>query len=168
MLAGDESAWRTWYVETYAQLEAYIRWPPRQSRDWVDDVLQETWMITVQNLRRFNPEAGSFQAWLNGIAVNVIRNALTTEKAPGMGRQSLNQDIPANTPSLIDERERSRRIALALDALPQRYEMVLRAKYLDQQSVAAIAAQWGESEKAIESLLSRARSAFRDAFNTQE
>jgi RNA polymerase sigma-70 factor (ECF subfamily) len=48
--------------------------------------------------------------------------------------------------------------------LPGRYEAVLRAKYLDQQSVAQIAESWRETPKAIESLLTRAREAFRAAY----
>jgi len=40
----------------------------------------------------------------------------------------------------------------------------LRAKYLDGLSMAEIAAIWNESPKAIESLLSRARQAFREFY----
>ena len=40
----------------------------------------------------------------------------------------------------------------------------MRAKYLDGLSIAEIAGMWNESCKAIESLLSRARQAFRETF----
>ncbi len=49
-------------------------------------------------------------------------------------------------------------------SLPEHYEAVLRAKYLDGQSMADIAAARGESVKAVESLLTRARAAFRAAY----
>src|SRR2546423_1148925 len=62
----------------------------------------------------------------------------------------------------VTERERAERIAAALAQLPERYEAALRMKYLDRRSVAEMAAEWGETEKAIESLLSRARAAFRE------
>ena len=58
----------------------------------------------------------------------------------------------------------SERIARALASLPERYEAVLRAKYLDQQSVDQIATVWNETSKAIESLLTRARRAFREVY----
>ncbi len=45
---------------------------------------------------------------------------------------------------------------------------MLRAKYLDGLSVAEIAAARGETTKAIESLLSRARQAFRKAYRGDE
>jgi RNA polymerase sigma-70 factor (ECF subfamily) len=65
-------------------------------------------------------------------------------------------------------RERAARIAETLAGLPERYEAVLRAKYLDELSVAQIADNWKETPKAIESLLTRARMAFRDAYQPLE
>ncbi|MHC4342708.1 MAG: RNA polymerase sigma factor [Planctomycetota bacterium] len=55
-------------------------------------------------------------------------------------------------------------IAVAMAALSNRYRAVLRAKYEQQLSVAEIAARWRESTKAIESLLTRARAAFRTVY----
>jgi RNA polymerase sigma-70 factor (ECF subfamily) len=52
--------------------------------------------------------------------------------------------------------------------LPARYEAVLRAKYLDGRSVADVAAAHGETAKAVESLLTRAREAFRQAYQEPE
>jgi RNA polymerase sigma-70 factor (ECF subfamily) len=48
--------------------------------------------------------------------------------------------------------------------LPEHYEAVLRAKYLDEWSVERIAADRGVSPKVVESLLTRARDAFRTAY----
>jgi RNA polymerase sigma-70 factor (ECF subfamily) len=48
--------------------------------------------------------------------------------------------------------------------LDPRHEQVLRAKYLEQMSVRVIADAWRETPKAIESLLTRARQAFREAY----
>ena len=51
-----------------------------------------------------------------------------------------------------------------VDHLPPRYAQVLESKYADGLSVREIAEQMGITPKAVESLLSRARQAFRDAF----
>ena len=67
----------------------------------------------------------------------------------------------------LEARERADRIARALAGLNERYEAVLKAKYLEQHSVADIAAAWNESPKAIESLLTRARQAFKEAYVEQ-
>ncbi len=52
----------------------------------------------------------------------------------------------------------------ALTSLPCRWEQVLRWKYCQDLSVAEIAGQLGSSEKAVESILSRARAAFRQVY----
>jgi RNA polymerase sigma-70 factor, ECF subfamily len=167
VLAGDERAWRTWYEETFDDLCRYVRWRCGGQRDWADEVIQETWLTAVRRIRRFDPAAGSFLAWLRGIAVNVLRNQLRgrtrllKREQPGLGRLE-----PAVVPVPVTEQdEQNRRIAATLDALPDRQEAVLRAKYLDSLSVAEIAAMWNETPKAIESLLNRARQAFRDLYN---
>jgi RNA polymerase sigma-70 factor (ECF subfamily) len=59
-------------------------------------------------------------------------------------------------------------VARALGELAPNHEAVLRAKYLEQLSVDEIAAAWGQSAKAIESLLSRARAAFRAAYPAEK
>jgi RNA polymerase sigma-70 factor (ECF subfamily) len=59
---------------------------------------------------------------------------------------------------------KAERVATALAELPGHYESLLRSKYLDQMTVSQIAEARGESEKAVESLLARARQAFREAY----
>ena len=54
-------------------------------------------------------------------------------------------------------------VEATLDSLPGRYGEVLEWKYIDGLSVAEIAARLDVGAKAAESLLTRAREAFRDA-----
>ncbi len=166
VLAGDENAWRVWCLESFDELDRFIIWRCGGRRDEADEIVQETWFTAVRQIRSFQPEQGSFLAWLRGIAANVRRNYLR------QARRTSKRETPANeqhfdasqTESVTDQQERSRQVAAALDTLPERQEAVLRAKYLDELSVAEIAAAWKESPKAIESLLSRAREAFRERF----
>lgn len=166
VLAGDELAWRTWYDESYDAVRRFVAWRLRGRPDGCDEVLQETWLITVKRIRDFDPRRGAFVDWVRGIAINVLQNH---------GRKSQSQ---ATLPLLIDvarqpdaanaeAASRSERIVEVLQFLPNRYAAVLREKYLEQRSVAEIAAGWNESTKAIESLLTRARQAFRDAFGLE-
>jgi RNA polymerase sigma-70 factor (ECF subfamily) len=162
VLAGDESAWAAWYHESYESLYAYAMWRCGGLRDRADEVVQETWLTAVRRLRAFDPEQGTFAAWLRGIAANVLRNHLRKER-----RRPLPASAPAanGTPQEdLERRERAERVARALASLPGRYESALRAKYLEGRAVADIAAGWGQTPKAVESLLTRARAAFRAAF----
>ena len=51
-----------------------------------------------------------------------------------------------------------------LSLLPEKYTKILVKKYVDLRSVRDIAQEAGQSEKAVESLLGRARTAFRLRF----
>lgn len=157
VLAGEEFAWRTLYDESFAGLYAYVLWRCGGWRDRADEVTQETWLTAVRRLRAFDPSAGSFASWLRGIAANVLRNHFRRAK-----RRM--QPLEGEPLAKEEPREQSERIAEVLAALPEHYEAVLRMKYLDGRSVADIAAERGESPKAIESLLTRAREAFRQAY----
>jgi len=161
--AGDTQAWREWYQAEYAPLERYVLWRCGSLRDLADDVLQETWMTAVRRVRRFDPVAGWFHGWLCGIAANVLRNHLRARRRRADRQQPLLADVGQDDGAIAD-RERAERVANALAALPERSERVLRMKYLDRMSVAEIAAACGETEKAVESLLTRARVAFREAY----
>jgi RNA polymerase sigma-70 factor (ECF subfamily) len=153
VLAGDERAWQTWYDESYAALEAYVVWRCGGLRDLADDAIQETWLTAVRRVHTFDPERATFAAWLRGIAANVLRNLLRRTR----------RLTPLGSPD-IRSGETARRVAEALAELPEHYERVLRMKYLDGRAVDEIAAEWAETSKAVESLLTRARAAFRAAY----
>jgi RNA polymerase sigma-70 factor, ECF subfamily len=161
VLAGEEFAWRTLYDEAFAGVYAYVLWRCAGLRDRADEVTQETWLTAVRRLRSFDPSAGSFASWLRGIAANLLRNHFRREVRRARRTQPLDKEPLA---AAHDEREDAERVAQALSVLPEHYEAVLRAKYLEGQSVAAIAAARDESPKAVESLLTRARQAFRQAY----
>lgn len=167
VLAGDERAWRTWYEASFDELHAYVSWRCAGLRDLADEVVQETWLTAVRRIGGFDPERGSFVAWLCGFAANILRNQLRRRARDHRRNQSLNGELLVPD-AAKEENEQAERIASALAALPERYEAALRAKYLDQHSVAQIAEDWQETPKAIESLLTRARLAFREAYLKQE
>jgi RNA polymerase sigma-70 factor (ECF subfamily) len=165
VLAGDTAAWRLWYARHFDRLAEYARWRCGGLADLADDVVQETWLTAVRRLRSFDPEKGPFFAWLCGIAANAARNALRARRRRARRTRPLEpgHETPAPGPDPAAT-EKAERVAAALAALPEHYEAVLRAKYLDRMTVEAIAAQRGESAKAVESLLARARQAFREAY----
>ncbi|HEX4147121.1 MAG TPA: RNA polymerase sigma factor [Pirellulales bacterium] len=162
ILRGDELAWRTWYDESFGDLLAYVAWRCGGRRDPVDEIVQETWLTAVRGIRSFDPQQASFAGWLRGVAANLIRNHVRqTVRRRQAGEPLAAEPAAASDDENERQAERAAWIAAALVALPPRYEAVLRAKYLDGLSVAAIASQSGESTKTIESLLTRAREAFR-------
>jgi RNA polymerase sigma-70 factor (ECF subfamily) len=164
VLAGDEQAWQALYDGAFAELFAYVHWRCGGCPDLTDDAVQETWLVAVRRLRDFDPEQGPFLAWLRGIAANVIRNLLRARQA---AQASSNGVATASARDERQRREEAEHVARVLADLPERYEAVLRAKYLEQHSVDEIAALWRETPKAIESLLTRARQAFRSTYGVE-
>jgi RNA polymerase sigma-70 factor (ECF subfamily) len=163
VLAGDLAAWRAWYDAHFDRLAGYARWRCGGLADLADDVTQQAWLTAVRRLRSFDPDRGPFFAWLCGIAANAARNAARARRRHRARTRPLRpDDSPATDP--LAAVEKAERVAVALAELPEHYESVLRAKYLDRLAVDAIAALLGNSPKAVESLLSRARQAFREAF----
>jgi RNA polymerase sigma-70 factor (ECF subfamily) len=163
VLAGDERAWRALYDEAFDGLYAYVRWRCGGLADRADEVVQDVWLTAVRRLAAFDPGRGGFAAWLRGIAANLLRNHFRRRRPRPLAE--------AGDPACADAgaaRERAERVAEALAELPQRYEAVLRAKYLEGHSVQEIADAGAETAKAVESLLVRARQAFRDAYLRQE
>lgn len=163
-LAGSEFAWRSLYDEAFAGLYAYVLWRCGGLRDRADEATQETWLTAVRRLRAFDPSAGSFASWLRGIAANVLRNQFRRQNR--LSRRS--RPLESEPLAVEESREQGERIAAALGELPAHYEAVLRMKYLEGRSVADIADERGESPKTVESQLTRAREAFRQAYLQSE
>jgi RNA polymerase sigma-70 factor, ECF subfamily len=165
VLRGDAHAWQTLYDSAFPDVLAYVQWRCAGLSDLADDITQETWLVAVRRIRTFEPERGSFAGWLCGIAANLLRNHFRANQ-PATNRPL--PDKAAQAGGDLERREQAERVARVLSELPERYEAALRAKYLEQRSVEQIALLWCETPKAVESLLSRARGAFREAYGLPE
>ncbi len=164
VLAGHESAWRALYERSFDVVYAFVYHRVGRQPHRADEVVQEAWLVAVRRIASFDPARGSFESWLKGIAENVLKNhrrrwARDARSSPL--EASGPKDTTPNDERTLEIREL---VALVLTALPGRYQDVLRAKYEEQLSVAEIAARSGGTPKSIESLLSRARESFRNAY----
>ena len=160
VLRGDDAAWRVLYDRYFDAIHAYIHWNGRQAFGRLDDVVQECWMIAVKRIRKFDPSRSTFGTWLRGIAHNVLRNE-SRKRRPDVA--SLEQE-----PEALAAPMRELGVTATLAALPETYREVLAAKYCDGLAVTEIAAASGRTPKAVESLLTRAREAFRKEYSRQE
>ena len=163
VLAGDAAAWRAWYDAHFDRLAAYVRWRcgglPTSPTTW--------------SKRRGSPRSAGCgvrpgQGPVLRVAVRdrVERRPQRDPRPPPAEDAAPLAWCRATTSRGRHRRgeEKAERVAAALAALPDHYEAVLRAKYLDRLSVDEIAASRGESPKAVESLLLARRQAFREAY----
>lgn len=153
--AGNGPAWRALYDSAFDAVRRYAHWRAGGDGHLADDAVQDAWLTAAKSLSRFDPAKGTFAAWVGGLAANAVRTRLRSARRRLVG--TLESDPAAATKNL--------RVAETLAELPERYEAVLRAKYVEGRTVAEIAAASDETEKAVESLLTRARDAFREAYD---
>ncbi|MCY2926117.1 MAG: sigma-70 family RNA polymerase sigma factor [Planctomycetota bacterium] len=143
-----------------------------------EEVVQETLLQAIGRLKTYDPgrSGGVIFGWLTGLARNEIRRVLSREKAPAALADFWRRvdDELRSLYAMIEteplaqdllEREETREIVNATMAqLPPHYGQALQEKYVTKRSVSEIAAAMGMSVKAAESLLARAREAFRVTF----
>lgn len=147
-------------------------------RHLCEEVVQETLLRALRDLEQYDPVRGGGQIfpWLTGLARNEIMRVLSREKH-NVSLQALwsrmDRDLRAifahldsePFPDELLQREETRALVNATMAqLPPHYRAALESKYIDGQSMKQMALSNDSTEKAVESLLTRARQAFRETF----
>jgi len=175
LVAGDEKAFDAFFEEYYPRLFRFAY--PRLGRDptAAEDVVQATFAKVVPKLGTYRGEAALF-SWMCTFCRFEIAS-FWRERARTAPEVELTEDsaeVRAALESLAAaaegpmsqarRRELARLVRVALDCLPLHYGKALEWKYLEDRSVREIAARLKLSPKAAESLLTRARHAFRDGF----
>jgi RNA polymerase sigma-70 factor, ECF subfamily len=162
MAKGDRSAWARMYDRHVRDVFAVVYHVLGGDRGLAEDVNQEVWLLAIEQFDRFDPARGKFRDWILGIGRH--RALRRHRRAAGAGADEY-FDAPAGSRSPSDhleEIERADLVRVALLRLTEDHRRVLLDKYVAGSSVAEIASQIGRSAKAVESLLSRARSELRN------
>lgn len=167
MLAGEERAFAEFFDGYFSRLYRFAL--PRLGRDAgaAEDVVQAALCRAIPALKSWRGEAALF-TWLCTFCRHEIGSHYRgSERRPQTAGPI--EDVP-EMPAPDEERRNdvARLVHSTLDGLPDRYGDVLEWKYLLGLSVEEIAARLNVSPKAAESLLTRARQAFRDAFPASE
>jgi RNA polymerase sigma-70 factor (ECF subfamily) len=170
LLAGDEAAFEV-FSETY--IPVVYRFALRRSgdRELAREVVQATMCKAIAGLPTFRGAAG-LVTWLcaccqNEIAAHYRRQGRAVREVEldetGSAEPALVSAVPGPEQALLGK-EKARLVHSALDALPPHYSQALEWKYLDHLPVEEIAGRLGVRPKAAESLLTRARRAFRETY----
>jgi RNA polymerase sigma-70 factor, ECF subfamily len=168
----DGAAWQGIYDTCADAVFSHALYRLKGDRPTAEDVTQDVFMRAIESIDSYQGEPAGLLPWLRGIARRVIarrRRDLRPSAARPLSLDGLEEAGAASnvhdpTPGPDERllrREEHWLTGAALTALPERWEHTLRWKYYEGRSVAEIAARLGVSPKAAESLLSRARDAFR-------
>jgi RNA polymerase sigma-70 factor (ECF subfamily) len=175
ILAGDEAAFRRLFDELFPKLYRFAMLRLDGNRDDVCEVVQQTYCRAFEQLARYRGEASLF-GWMCQICRNAIadlgrqRQRLMTEVPNADRDETIESFLEALSAPLEDEPETQvvrmdliRLVQSTLDCLPSHYGDVLEWKYIDGLPLNEIAIRLALGPKAAESLLGRARAAFREA-----
>ena len=165
----DDNAWETFCREYSGPLLSVVRQRFACSEELAEEVVHLTFIRCVKAIRSFDPARGRLFDWLKAIARNEARTHLRRARPAGhveldaRDHQWLEQVDHAALPD--EQLCRAEVRSLILDTvmgLSSHYREVLVMKYLEDRRVAEMAATLGQSEKAVESLLTRSRVAFKE------
>lgn len=175
ILRGDETAFRGLFDSFFPRLYRFALARLDGDHEAARDVVQQTFCKAIERLDSYRGEAALY-TWFCQVCRNTlidyqrvmqrqVRTVVLLEDQPGL-RAVLEAFVaPATThPELAAWQQDVRRLVQAtVDSLPDHYSAVLEWKYIDGRSVDDIAQQLDVGVKAAESLLTRARHAFREA-----
>jgi RNA polymerase sigma-70 factor (ECF subfamily) len=173
MSAGEQRAFDEFFRSNVPRLAAFTARRSGLNAASVEDIVQNTLIKAVRNLRSYRGEASLF-TWLTQICrhelADVTRKAarrpahVSLHELHQVQRLSYQLRLPTSQEPASEVEAELHRAAVmkTLNALPERYALALEAKYGDGLSVEETATILGVTSVAAQSLLARAREAFRE------
>jgi RNA polymerase sigma factor (sigma-70 family) len=166
----DDGAWKVFCSEYSLPLLTYVRLQFACDRELAEEVVQMAFVRCVKSIRSFDSSQGHLFPWLKAVARNEAHTLLAACPPQSQAASEMPRDVVESLDDAVlpDEilarRETQMLVHEALMKLPTRNRKALILKYLENCRVAEIAGRLGQSEKAIESLLTRSRNAFKAMF----
>ena len=130
-----------------------------------EEIVQDAFLRVWINAPRWRPDA-AFRTWLYRVVVNLCLNARRRVGNLPLDAADHVADPGPAPDAQLEARERDRRIAAAVDALPVRQRAAIVLTYQEGLSNADVAAVLDTSVSGVETLLVRARRALRAALDT--
>jgi RNA polymerase sigma factor (sigma-70 family) len=172
--AGDEAALETLYARHAGPLYAFVCHHVSRSRTDAEEIWQDTLLAAIRSLPKYDGRGRLF-TWLCGIARHKIADHFRRCGSSPAAFSELSAEqlrlIIDKSPlpeEMLSQPEVRIKVIETLAALPEPFRVALSARYAEERSVEDVAGILGKTYKGAESLLSRARAAFRAAFLGQD
>lgn len=175
ILAGDAAAFRTLFDSYFPRLYRFALARLNRDHEAANDVVQQTFCKALEHLHTFRGEAALY-TWFCQVCRNCIVDYCRARQREAVAIVPL-EDLP-NLRSVLEalqadvrdepdlgawQQDMRRLVQATVDSLPDQYADILELKYVQGLPVADIATRLQLGVKAAESLLGRARTAFRAA-----
>lgn len=136
-----------------------------------EDIVSETVLALIKAVQDDSPIENPV-AWMRSVAQNKVMDHFRSAARVRQLMQKVthttetfNRDDP---PSLKLHEEKREQVRDIMDGLTEQHRIALEWKYLEKLSVREIARRWDTTEKAVESILFRARVEFREQHQERE
>ena len=176
IVGGDPHALEQWFHQQKDAVYSFIYYRVGSDPDLAADAIQATFTVALERLVEFEPERGDMTTWLRFLSRNIIRDMLSKhhrgvqlqtvwDRIDQSLRDSYTRMDSELLPDAVLEQEETRELVdMALANLPPQYREVLLAKYVENETLDAIATVRETTVDSVKSMLRRARSAFRECF----
>jgi len=158
--AGDQRAFRTLVARHLSRVLSLARRMTGNVAE-AEDVAQEAFLRAWQKAAVWHAGEARFSTWLYRVVVNLCLDRRRRKPTTPLEAAGDPLDPAPSVELRLVEDQRTRIVAVALAALPDRQRAALVLSYYEELSNAAAAEILGVSVSALESLLVRARKALR-------
>jgi RNA polymerase sigma-70 factor, ECF subfamily len=159
--AGEPAAERALY-EAHVERVYRLAYRMAGDDDLARDFTQDAFIRAFEHLREFRGDA-RFSTWLHSITVTVVLNGLRKVKVLRRREADLDEGLEVAGTSRTADPDLTRRLAAAIDALPEGYRTVFVMHDVEGYSHQEIGAALGVAEGTSKAQLSRARARLREA-----
>lgn len=176
MLAGDQRAFSRFFHRFFPVLYRFVLTRVPSDEDLAEEIAQQSLCKAIDHAASWRGEA-QLLTWLCSICRRELAQHFRkvnrtptqvelTEELPEVraALESMRGDDD-DPEQLVLRDEIAGLVHVALDRLPSHYAHALEWKYFEGESVREIAARLGATPKAVESMLTRARGAYREALS---
>ncbi len=160
------------FVQRYADaVYSYVRHRLLPRAELVDDLVQDVFLAAWEGITSFRGDS-PVRSWLIGIARHRVedyyRNRFREPQFQDMyGADMAEPSFQLRLDEEIDRERISRKTQEVLKTLPEIYSIALLWRYWEKRTAQEMAASTGRTEKAIERLLARARTLFKERWNCE-
>lgn len=176
LLAGEESAFNSFFDNYFPRLYRFALTRMKNDEEGIKDIVQVTLTNAIRSMKTYRGEASLF-TWMCQICRNEIhayfrkqdqQSILVREDDAELRGilETLEASEDSKPTTRFEKTEVQRLVQVTLDHLPIKYANALEWKYIEGFSVNEIADKLKVGPLAAQSILARARTAFKEAMQS--
>ena len=166
-LAGDETAFKTLYTETFAMLYRVV-FRMVGLREEAEDILHDVYIRAYEKRHSYRPELSSLRTWLYRIAVNHTLNVLKRRKWSNNLRRLLGwREEEQDTLDDYLVVEEGQNIQRLLQKVPENFRMCLVLRDIEEKPYEEIAGLLKLNTGTVKSRINRGRKILKELYEKE-